>query len=1288
MEPDAPVAATRPRVSPKTSRRLRIAAVALLGLVLLWSAAWFYAPPLIREQTESIAGDTLGRRVTLGAIAFNPWTLELTVDDLVVAGPPPNAAGDPPSPPLLRVRRLHADAAFESLLRLAPVIDQLRIEAPELRVARVAEGRFDIDDIAARIAALPSSPEPARFAVHNIVLTQGSADFTDAPAQATHQLRGLELAVPFISSLPSQRQVRVQPLLAFTLDGSRFESAAVATPFSDRGEGTLSLSLKQVDLSRWLGYVPRGLPVALRSAVLGCDLNIAFEQRPKLSLRVSGTVDIGGLALADAAAAPLLEAGRIHVVIDELRPLEGLVKLGRLEVEAPHLLALRNAAGKVNLLLEAEAHAVSAQPVARVPLPTSAASAASAGGPGASRWKVQLAELALRAGRLDWRDAAVAPAATLAIEAFTLSAKAIQWPLDAPVVFEGGGTLAGAAGQGRFAFSGQGNAAGAKVKAKVDAVPLALAASYVQPWLALPLAGALDAEIAAEWLPGGHTPRLKIAARRVAVEALRLGDAKAPELAADRVELVDATLDTAARSAGLARLALHAPRLRIVRDKERRWNVERWRTASAAPAASPPAGPSPAASSGSAAALASAAAASSPPHAEPPWKLTLGELVLDKGRLGYADQALAVPVALDIADLAVEASRLAFDAAGRAPFHVSARVLVPAGPGGAAVGSGFAGSADVRGELAGLAAGVPASVKAALLLKDLPLHLLDPYLDDVLDIDVIKAQTSFKGSLAYDAGPAGPRVRLSGDATVDDFRANSTAADRGGPQRSLAFVREGGAATGRQLLSWKTLSLRGVELALAPGTATRFDVAETALGDFYARIVLDETGKLNLQDVSRPQRPRAPAGAASGAASAAQSTAPTTAQSTGPNSSLPAPIVTFGPIVVVGGRVAFADRFVKTNYSANLSELAGRLGAFSSAGAAPGQPPQLAELALKGRVEGTATLEIAGQVNPLARPLALDVKAKVRDLELPPLSPYAIKYAGYGIERGKMSVDLGYLVKPDGQLTASNKIVLNQLAFGEKVEGAPASLPVKLALALLADRHGVIDLDLPVSGSINDPQFSLGGVIWKVITNLIVKAVTAPFSLLAAAFEGGSSEASSVAFAPGTAALTPATKESLDKVAKALADRPQLTMTVTGESRLDVEREAWKQERLKQLVRAEKRRAGIAGGAAADAEISVSEAEYPVLLKGVYQRADIVKPKSVVGLAKDLPQAEMEALLLAAITVPEDAMQQLAVRRGVAVRDYLASRELPTARLFLGAPKTASSDEKWAPRADLKLATD
>src|SRR3954464_13105957 len=118
-----------------------------------------------------------------------------------------------------------------------------------------------------------------------------------------------------------------------------------------------------------------------------------------------------------------------------------------------------------------------------------------------------------------------------------------------------------------------------------------------------------------------------------------------------------------------------------------------------------------------------------------------------------------------------------------------------------------------------------------------------------------------------------------------------------------------------------------------------------------------------------------------------------------------------------------------------------------------------------------------------------------------------------------MSVALAYVVEPSGELTASKPIVLHQLAFGDKVEDSTASLPVKLAAALLADRHGVIDLDLPVSGSINDPQFSLGGVIWHAMTNLLVKAVTAPFALLASGFGDGGAELSRVEFAPGTATL-------------------------------------------------------------------------------------------------------------------------------------------------------------------------
>ncbi|MGH6625041.1 MAG: DUF748 domain-containing protein, partial [Burkholderiaceae bacterium] len=291
-----------------------------------------------------------------------------------------------------------------------------------------------------------------------------------------------------------------------------------------------------------------------------------------------------------------------------------------------------------------------------------------------------------------------------------------------------------------------------------------------------------------------------------------------------------------------------------------------------------------------------------------------------------------------------------------------------------------------------------------------------------------------------------------------------------------------------------------------------------------------------------------------------------------------------------------------------------------------------------------------------------------------------------GIERGKLSMDVAYEVLPDGRLTASNQLVLNQLRFGDKVDVAPNSLPVRLAVALLADRNGVIDIDLPVSGSLNDPQFSLGPVIFKAIVNLIVKAVTSPFSLLASAFGGGGDELSIVGFAPGSAVLTAEARQGLDKVAKALVERPALKMTVVGTASLEAERAGFKRERLKQLVQAEKRREAVLAGQTASAVVTVSEAEYPVLLKEVYRRADMPKPRNLIGLAKDLPPAEMGALLLAHIAVSEDLMRELAVQRGVAVKDYLVSRQLPLERLFLGAAKAVAPEAKWSPRAELKLA--
>jgi hypothetical protein len=665
-----------------------------------------------------------------------------------------------------------------------------------------------------------------------------------------------------------------------------------------------------------------------------------------------------------------------------------------------------------------------------------------------------------------------------------------------------------------------------------------------------------------------------------------------------------------------------------------------------------------------------------------PWKVAVNDFLLQGGTLGWNDAAHARPAAFEVSGLRVALKSFVLDGKKPASLEVGARV---------GAGRTEPGRLSYRGTV-GL--NPPMRAQGAVDLVNLPVHAFEPYFGDLLNIELLRADASFKGSVQFAALEAGPQLRLSGDSAVESLRANSVAGTaaagaRPGAPAGSATPARAGTSGDEELLAWKALNLRGIDVTLAPGAPARVDVRETVLSDFYARVILSEEGRLNLQDLVKAQPGAAvPATPAQAAASGPESDAkkianndPTTTGS-GQNDSKsgvtnpapaaaapagPAPVINVGPINLVNGRVYFSDRFIKPNYSADLSQLNGKLSAFSSV--SPTGTPQLADLELRGRVGATASLDIVGKLNPLAQPLALDIQGKVRDLELAPLTPYSVKYTGHGIERGKLSMDVSYRVQPDGQLTASNNIVLNQLSFGEKVEGSTASLPVKLAVALLADRNGVIDINLPISGSLNDPQFSLGSVILKVIVNLITKAITAPFTLLASAFGGsGGEELGTVPFAPGSAALSAQATAGLDRVAKVLADRPVLIMTVTGMARLDVEREGYKRERLQALVVAEQRRAQGGG----TATVTVSPAQYPELLKAVYRRADITKPRNLVGLAKDLPVPEMEALLLADIPVTEESMRELALQRGVAVRDYLATRQLPLERLFLGAPKTTA----------------
>ncbi len=308
----------------------------------------------------------------------------------------------------------------------------------------------------------------------------------------------------------------------------------------------------------------------------------------------------------------------------------------------------------------------------------------------------------------------------------------------------------------------------------------------------------------------------------------------------------------------------------------------------------------------------------------------------------------------------------------------------------------------------------------------------------------------------------------------------------------------------------------------------------------------------------------------------------------------------------------------------------------------------------------------------------MDLRARFTGMDLSPVSPYSGKYVGYTIEKGKLSFDLNYLIDKD-KLSSENKVFIDQFTFGEKVDSPEAtSLPVKLAVALLKDRNGEIHLDIPVTGSLDDPKFSIFRIVLQVIGNLITKAVTSPFALLGAAFGGGEGM-QYVEFAPGLATIPPDGQKKIGALVTALSEKPSLKLEIAGYVSPEADREGLKHYFLQRKVKAQKLKDLVKEGAAAPPvdEVVVTPGEYEKYLTRAYRAEPFPKPRNFIGMVKSLPVPEMEKLMLTHIKVGDEELRQLAARRANAVKAaLLQSGKIDPERLFIVQPKGLTPEKK------------
>jgi hypothetical protein len=476
---------------------------------------------------------------------------------------------------------------------------------------------------------------------------------------------------------------------------------------------------------------------------------------------------------------------------------------------------------------------------------------------------------------------------------------------------------------------------------------------------------------------------------------------------------------------------------------------------------------------------------------------------------------------------------------------------------------------------------------------------------------------------------------------------------------------------GEDFLKWDSLYFGGIEAGNRPA---HVQIQEVALTDFYSRLVVGPDGTLNVQEVLHS----APRASEVAEAEAASIPAPL---SESPGEPIQARIEL---VTLQGGRIDFSDRYVKPSFSGLLTDIGGKISGLSS------DADQQADVRLQGSLDRTSPLEITGKINPLATDLFVDLTLDFADIELTRFTTYSAKYAGYTIEKGRLSLGLKYVIAKR-KLDAQNSVTLKQLTFGDKVDSPEATtLPVRFAVSLLKDRQGEIKLNVPVSGSFDDPEFSVWDGIVKVCKNLLAKAASTPFALIGALFGGeNDEELSHVEFEYGKADLTPETETKLRKLAEVLYDRPALTLTMTAHVDVVKDQEVLRQQQFARKLKAQKLNEAMKPAATSVSleTMTIEPNEYAKYLKMAYKQETFPKPRNLLGFAKDLDVPEMEKLMLIHIQVTEEDLRQLATHREERVKDYLLHARIDPDRMFLVGPQVDSGgkDKKESQQKDSRV---
>ncbi|WP_414884097.1 DUF748 domain-containing protein [Pseudomonas sp. IT-P171] len=582
-----------------------------------------------------------------------------------------------------------------------------------------------------------------------------------------------------------------------------------------------------------------------------------------------------------------------------------------------------------------------------------------------------------------------------------------------------------------------------------------------------------------------------------------------------------------------------------------------------------------------------------------PWQVVLKDVQLRDYQVHLADRKAQPAVTLDLTPLNLDLQN--FDSLNGSPFTLKLDT-----------GVGKQGKITADGEV-NLA---PVSARLNVQTKDIDLRVAQSYINPFIRLEL---RSGMLGSdLAVNLKSTEPlALSVTGRAQIDQLHTLDTLKTR-------------------DFLKWQQVVVEG--LNYQHGDSLSID--RINLFQPYVRFMINDDRTTNVDDLLIPQPPD------SGAKTAAAKPAASKDKPLG---------IHIGGVAINDGSANFADFSLTPNFATAVQQLNGQIGTIDSRQAKP------ATVDIKGKVDRYAPVTIKGSVNPFDPMASLDIATSFKRVELTTLTPYSGKFAGYRIRKGRLNLDLHYLITK-GQLKAENKVVVEQLQLGEKVDSPDAvSLPLKLAIALLKDVDGKISIELPVTGDLNNPQFSVMPIVWQTLRNLIVKAAAAPFKMIGGLVSGGGSEdLGTVSFAPGSSDLSKEAEGSLVKLSQALKERPALRLEIEGTAAASSDGPPIAEQRLEREYQYNYYKMLQRRGDKVPAQASllqVPDSEKGPLLEGIYRtRLKTQPPAEWKDLGKEERTAKMRADVIKFWSTSDVLLRQLGQDRASSIKDYLVDK--------------------------------